>query len=106
MFVRIAGALGLPAVSVAIARRSYAPSDSGTVFQLEDVDQEPPSTLHSNVEPLSDELNEKLGVALLDGFAGDASIVVSGAVLSTRRFATTLEVVVLPALSVAIARRS
>src|SRR6185312_11376914 len=38
MFVWIAGALALPAVSVAIARRSYGPSPSGAVFQLEPVD--------------------------------------------------------------------
>ena len=83
------------------------PSPSaGAVYGLEQEVQEPPSTRHSKVEPLSLELNAKVGVASLSGFGGDESIVVLGGVLSTRRLATTLEVVVLPALSVAIARRS
>jgi hypothetical protein len=60
---------------------------------------------HSKVEPGSEELNEKVGVVSFDGSVGVASIVVAGAVLSTRRLATRL-VFVLFVLSVAIARTS
>ena len=51
----------------------------GLVHEL----HEPPSRRHSNVEPLSVEEKEKLGVALLDGFGGCEVIEVSGAVRST-----------------------
>jgi hypothetical protein len=48
----------------------------------EQEDQVPPSIRHSKVEPLSDELNVKVGVVLPDGFDGLESIVVFGAVRS------------------------
>src|ERR671937_1816298 len=61
----------------------------------------PLSTLHSKVEPDSEELNVKVGVAAFDGSAGLPTIVVSGAVRST----STLRMAVAgwPALSVATA---
>jgi hypothetical protein len=68
-------------------------------------DQLPPSRRHWKVEPLSEVLKEKSGVVLLDGSGGLESIVVSGAVLSTRRLPTVL-VVEFPALSLATALTS
>ena len=49
---------------------------------LVQVVQLPPSTRHSKVEPVSEELKVKLGVVLPDGSGGCASMVVSGAVRS------------------------
>src|SRR5690242_8363882 len=74
----------LPAASVArtssVCALSVRPA---TLCGLVQGDQVPPSTRHSNVEPASVELKLKLGVATLDGSAGLAVIVVSGAVRST-----------------------
>ena len=61
----------------------------------------PPSSLHSNVEPVSDELNVKVGVVLPDGLAGLESIVVFGAVVSTVHVDAAGDASVLPAASVA-----
>ena len=67
---------------------------SGLVQEL----QLPPSTRHSNVEPLSEELKLKSGVVLPDGSDGLESIVVFGASMSTFAVAlTALET--LPTLS-------
>src|SRR5438132_14199253 len=51
----------------------------------------PPSMLHSNVEPGSEDVNVKVGVAALDGSAGFETIVVSGAVRSTLTFRLELD---------------
>ena len=67
--------------------------------------QLPPSTRHSKVEPGSFELKANVGVVSFDGSVGPASIVVFGAVLSTRRLATR-SVSLLPTASVTTARRS
>ena len=96
----------MPAWSVARTSKLWLPAPSaarvcGLVQEL----QLPPSTRHSNVEPVSEELKLKFGVVLLDGSAGLESMVVFGAVLSTRRLAARL-VFELPALSVATTRRS
>jgi len=53
------------------------------VLRLEQVVQPPPSIRHSNVDPGSVELKEKLGVVSLEGSAGVELIVVFGAVRST-----------------------
>ena len=96
----------LPAASVARTSKVWLPAPSApSVSGLEHAVQLPPSTRHSKVEPASEELNEKVGVVSFDGSVGVASIVVAGAVLSTRRLATRL-VFVLFVLSVATARTS
>ena len=41
-----------------------------------------PSSEHSNVEPVSVDVNSNVAVEELDGFGGDSVIVVSGAVAS------------------------
>ena len=75
----------LPAVSVARTWKVWLPAvsageiDSGLVQDV----QLPPSTRHSKLEPLSEELNVKLGVVLFDGSDGLESMVVLGAVRST-----------------------
>ena len=90
----------LAAGSVARTSKVWLPPDSagemvsGLVQEL----QLPPSTRHSNVEPLSEELKLKLGVVLPDGSDGLESIVVFGASMSTFAVAlTALET--LPTLS-------
>src|SRR5262249_3051084 len=83
-----------------------SPSGGATASGLEHDDHEPPSIRHSNVAPVSLELNKKIGDVAFDGFAGCASIVVSGAVLSTSRLPTTGDAAVLPARSVVSTRRS
>ena len=55
---------------------------------LAQVLQPPPSTRHSKVEPGSLALNANAGVVSFDGVAGPESMVVSGAVLSTRLLPT------------------
>ena len=45
--------------------------------------QEPPSIRHSNVEPVSVDVNEKVGLASLEGSGGDEVIEVLGAAVST-----------------------
>ena len=67
---------------------------------MQDV-QLPLSARHSKLEPLSFELNVKLGAVLLDGSAGLESIVVFGAVRSTVQVEPAGEASVLPAASVA-----
>ena len=62
---------------------------------------EPPSTRHSNVDPVSDEENVKLGVSLPDGLPGLESIVVFGAVRSIVHVKLAGVPSVLPAGSVA-----
>jgi hypothetical protein len=97
----------LPAASVARTSKVWLPSPSAgeIVSGLVHADQLRPSMRHWKVEPVSEELKLKSGVVSFDGSAGPESIVVSGAVLSTRRLATRL-VLVFPALSVATARTS
>jgi hypothetical protein len=58
--------------------------------------------LHSNVEPGSLELNEKLGSASLSGSGGDAVIVVSGSVRSIVQAWVAGVASVFPAKSVAL----
>ncbi len=63
--------------------------------------QLPLSMRHSKVEPLSLELNVKVGVVLLEGFEGPVSIVVLGAVRSIVQVELAGVASVLPAWSVA-----
>src|SRR5262245_40481391 len=96
----------LPARSVARTSKVWLPSGSAlVVFGLVQVLQLPPSMRHSKLDPPSLELKVKLGVALFEGSAGPESMLVSGAVLSTRRFATR-SAWVCPTMSVATARTS
>ena len=53
------------------------------VSGLEQGLQEPPSILHSKLEPVSVELNEKAGVVLFEESLGCAVIEVLGAAVST-----------------------
>src|SRR5687768_1514289 len=74
----------VPAPSVARTSKVWGPSASGpTGSGLVQGAQAPPSTRHSNVEPASSAENAKLGVSSLEGSAGAASSVVSGASVST-----------------------
>ena len=75
----------MPDVSVARTWKVWLPSLSADeiVAGLVQGLQLPPSIRHSKLEPLSEELNEKLGVVLPDGSAGLESMVVLGAVRST-----------------------
>jgi hypothetical protein len=61
----------------------------------------PPSSLHSKVEPPSFALKEKLGAVAFDGSLGEASIAVSGGVVSTVHVKVEGVASVLPAASVA-----
>ena len=98
----------MPAWSVARTSKVWLPSASAgeSVSGLEQGVQEPPSIRHSKLEPVSVELKEKLGVVLFEGSLGCAVIDVSGAVLSTRRFATVAEGAEFPTRSAATTRRS
>ena len=93
----------MPAGSVARTSKVWVPSASAgeTVCGLEQLDQEPASTRHSNVEPASVELKEKLGDVLFDGSLGCAVIDVLGAVVSTVQVKLAGLESVLPAVSVA-----
>ena len=75
----------LPAWSVARTPKVWLPSLSAgeRVSGLVQGLQEPASIRHSNVEPVSVEANEKLGVVLFEGSLGCAVIEVLGAVVST-----------------------
>ena len=75
----------LPAWSVARTPKVWLPSASAgeRVSGLEQDDQEPPSIRHSNVEPDSLELKEKVGVVLFEGSLGCAVIEVLGAAVSS-----------------------
>jgi hypothetical protein len=92
----------LPAASVARTSNVWLPSVSDPVVcgLLQDV-QLPPSMRHSKLEPVSDELNVKVGVALPDGSDGLESIVVFGAVRSIVQVCDAGLPSVLPAWSVA-----
>ena len=70
-------------------------------FGLEQVANDPASSLHSNVLPASVEWNVKLALDEPDGFDGDVSITVSGAAVSTVHVKVAGLASVLPALSVA-----
>src|SRR6266545_104409 len=96
----------LPAASVPRMSRVWLPSASAAVVcGLVQELQLPPSRRHSKLEPGSEALKAKVGVVSLDGSAGPESSVVSGAVLSTGRLATTSDPV-WPTVSVETARRS
>ena len=74
----------MPAWSVARTWKVWLPAASAeSVSGLEHALQPPPSTRHSNVDPDSVELKEKLGVVSLEGSVGVELIVVFGAVRST-----------------------
>ena len=75
----------MPAWSVARTSKVWLPSASAgeRVSGLEQGLQEPPSMRHSKLEPVSVDVNEKVGFASLEGSGGDAVIDVSGAVVST-----------------------
>src|SRR5437867_2970090 len=90
----------LPAASVARTSRVWLPCASAgeIVSGLVQEVQLPPSMRHSKLEPVSEELNVKLGVVLLDGSAGLESIVVFGASVSTLAVALTV-LETLPTLS-------
>src|SRR5947208_11120155 len=91
-----------PAASVARTSNVCALSASPlTEWGLAQGAQAPPSIRHSKLEPGSDELKVKLGVAAFDGSAGLPTIVVSGAVRSTSTLRMSLDAC--PALSVATA---
>jgi hypothetical protein len=93
----------LPAWSVARTAKVWLPLPSAgeIVCGLVHEDQLPPSRRHSNVEPDSVELKLKLGDAFPEGFAGDESMVVLGAVRSTVHVREAGDASVLPAGSVA-----
>jgi hypothetical protein len=93
----------LPAWSVARTSKVWlpAPSAGESVSGLEQDVQLPPSSRHSKVEPVSDELNVKSGVVLFDGSAGWESTVVLGALRSTVHVRLAGVPSVLPAWSVA-----
>src|SRR2546427_514256 len=97
----------LTSESVSRTLKVCLPSNSAgeIVSGLVQAVQLPASRRHWNVEPDSEELKVRTGLSALDGLDGLESSVVSGAVLSTRRFVTVLAFV-LPALSVATARTS
>ena len=75
----------MPDASVARTWKVWLPAvsageiDSGLAQDV----QLPPSTLHSNVEPPSEELNPNVGVVFPDGLEGLESMVVLGAIRST-----------------------
>ena len=74
----------MPAWSVARTWKVWLPAASAeSVCGLVHALQPPPSIRHSNVDPGSVELKEKLGVVSLEGSAGVELIVVFGAVRST-----------------------
>src|SRR5438132_1108384 len=92
----------LPAASVARTSKVCAlsvrpPTECGLVHGA----NEPPSILHSKLEPGSEEVKVNAGVAAFDGSAGFVTMVVSGAVRSTLTFRIALDGC--PALSVATA---
>src|SRR5256714_5495405 len=92
----------LPAASVARTSRVCVLSVRPlTEWGLVHGAQAPPSIRHSKLEPVSDEVNVNAGVVALDGSAGLAAIVVSGAVRSTSTLRIALDG--WPALSVATA---
>src|SRR6266852_314711 len=93
----------LPAWSVARTSKVWLPSPrAGEIVSGDEQPvQLPPSTRHSKVEPLSEELKVKTGVVLPEGLAGLESMVVFGAVRSTVQVWLAGEASVLPAASVA-----
>ena len=69
----------LPAASVARTSKVCEPSATPLyAFGEVQAANEPPSSLHSKVEPPSLDVNEKLGESLFDGSPGCAVIVVFG----------------------------
>src|SRR5919204_22413 len=93
----------LPAASVARTSKVWlaSPSAGERGYGLEQLVQEPPSIRHSNVEPVSLELKEKLGVVLFDGSLGCPVIDVLGAAVSTVQVKLAGVASVFPAGSVA-----
>ncbi len=92
----------LPAASVARTEKVCEPSVSAASVSGEVHDpNEPLSTLHSNVEPVSLEENSNVGVLSLVAPDGPAVIDVSGAAVSTVIVRVAGEASVLPEASVA-----
>ena len=92
----------LPAASVARTSKVCAPSASTAVVNgVLHEPQAPPSTRHSNVEPVSVAVNENVGVLSVVVPVGPAVIVVSGGVVSTVNDRLAGVGSVLPAASVA-----
>src|SRR6266511_413186 len=104
--VQVSGVASVfPAASVARTSKVCALSSRPvTLCGLVQGEKDPPSILHSNVEPASEEVNVKTGVASLDGSAGCATMVVFGAFRSTSTLRIALEG--WAALSVATAARA
>ena len=109
--VRVAGvASTLPAASVARTENVYVPSASGPSVRGEvqlayvPVAAPGPSSLHSNVEPASVEVNVNDGDAPLVVPVGPPVIVVSGAAVSTVNVRVAGVASTLPAASVARTR--
>ncbi len=101
----------LPLRSVAIARRSYRPSASAVVSQAAGVSLQvscPAGEVWYVVDAMPEpaSLEVALRVTVPWTFAPGSASVTVGFELSTRRSETTAEVVTLPALSVATARKS
>ena len=90
--VQVAGlASTFPAGSVARTSKACVPSASAaSVSGLAHACQPPPSSRHSNVEPVSFELKERSGEPTFDGSPGVPSSVVSGGVRSTVTVTTSL----------------
>jgi hypothetical protein len=81
--VKLAGALALPAASVALTWKVWLPSASAEyAFGLEQLVNVPVSSAQVKVAPAS-EVKLKLAFALLLGFVGEALIVAAGAAVST-----------------------
>src|SRR3954468_14543703 len=103
-FAWIAGALGLPAASVAIARRSYAPSPSGTVFHVAPVGVHVPAPAgeyeYATVAPASLLASSVTAPLRSEPAAGLFQVVVGG-VRSTVHVRLAGVASVLPAASVA-----
>src|SRR5262249_4917282 len=92
----------LSAASIARTSKVCVPSPSVTLVNGEvHAPNTPASRRHSKRTPLSFAVNENEGLELFEGFAGDAVIVVSGAVRSTTQVNDAGVGSTLPAASIA-----
>jgi hypothetical protein len=74
----------LPAGSIARTVNEWLPSGRAVYsFDEEQVSNAPASSLHSNVEPVSEEENSKVALVELESAGAPESIVVWGSVVST-----------------------